>query len=105
MWSIVLEAQTAAAKAMRPGNTAASVDIAARDAIKSEGYGKGFTHRLGHGIGIKAHEWPYLNKWNTAVRLQAGMTFTNEPGIYLRADLAYDMKMCTWSGRMARLSC
>ncbi|KAK1248518.1 hypothetical protein MKX08_006738 [Trichoderma sp. CBMAI-0020] len=83
VWQIVLEAQTAAAGAMRPNNTAASVDVAARTVIEEAGYGYGFTHRLGHGIGIKAHESPYLNKWNTAALLQPGMTFTNEPGIYL----------------------
>ncbi|POS69628.1 metallopeptidase family M24 [Diaporthe helianthi] len=83
VWEIVLEAQTAAADAFRPNATAASVDIAARTVIEDAGYGNGFTHRLGHGIGIKAHESPYLNKWNTGVRLSAGMTFTNEPGIYL----------------------
>lgn len=83
VWQIVLDAQTAAAKAMRPGNTAASVDVAARAVIEEEGYGYGFTHRLGHGIGIKAHESPYLNKFNKGAILSAGMTFTNEPGIYL----------------------
>ncbi|KAL6890693.1 peptidase M24, structural domain-containing protein [Trichoderma evansii] len=83
VWQIVLEAQTAAAGAMKSNNTAASVDIAARTIIEDAGYGYGFTHRLGHGIGIKAHESPYLNKWNTATLLQPGMTFTNEPGIYL----------------------
>ncbi|KAF3767245.1 Creatinase/aminopeptidase [Cryphonectria parasitica EP155] len=83
VWDIVLDAQTAAAHAFMPNATAASVDIAARTVIEDAGYGDGFTHRLGHGIGIKAHESPYLNKWNSDVRLQAGMTFTNEPGIYL----------------------
>ncbi|RFU75545.1 metallopeptidase family m24 [Trichoderma arundinaceum] len=83
VWQIVLEAQTAAAAAMKPNNTAASVDIAARTIIEDAGYGHGFTHRLGHGIGIKAHESPYLNKWNKGSLLQPGMTFTNEPGIYL----------------------
>ncbi|KAL6893076.1 Prolidase/Aminopeptidase P-like protein [Trichoderma longibrachiatum] len=83
VWRIVLDAQTAAAKAMRPNGTAASVDIAARSVIEDAGYGYGFTHRLGHGIGIKAHESPYLNKWNTDSLLKPGMTFTNEPGIYL----------------------
>ncbi|KAK8030386.1 peptidase M24- structural domain-containing protein [Apiospora arundinis] len=66
-----------------PNHTAAGVDIAARTVIEDAGYGYGFTHRLGHGIGIKAHESPYLNKWNKKVLLQPGMTFTNEPGIYL----------------------
>ncbi|OHF00077.1 metallopeptidase family M24 [Colletotrichum orchidophilum] len=83
VWDIVLEAQSAAAAAFKPNNTAASVDIAARQVIENAGYGYGFTHRLGHGIGIKAHESPYLNKWNKDVLLQPGMTFTNEPGIYL----------------------
>ncbi|KAH6659213.1 peptidase M24, structural domain-containing protein [Truncatella angustata] len=83
VWDIVLDAQSAAAAAFKPNNSAASVDIAARNIIENAGYGYGFTHRLGHGIGIKAHESPYLNKWNKGVLLQAGMTFTNEPGIYL----------------------
>ncbi|KAK7418197.1 hypothetical protein QQZ08_011350 [Neonectria magnoliae] len=83
VWQIVLDAQTAAAKAFKHNGTAASVDIAARTVIEDAGYGYGFTHRLGHGIGVKAHESPYLNKWNTGVLLKPGMTFTNEPGIYL----------------------
>ncbi|KAK1658160.1 metallopeptidase family M24 [Colletotrichum godetiae] len=83
VWDIVLDAQSAAAAAFKPNNTAASVDIAARQVIEDAGYGYGFTHRLGHGIGIKAHESPYLNKWNKDILLQPGMTFTNEPGIYL----------------------
>jgi Xaa-Pro aminopeptidase len=83
VWQIVLDAQTAAAKAFQVNATAASVDIAARTVIEDAGYGGAFTHRLGHGIGIKAHESPYLNKWNRKAKLQAGMTFTDEPGIYL----------------------
>ncbi|KAI1458951.1 Prolidase/Aminopeptidase P-like protein [Annulohypoxylon moriforme] len=83
VWDIVLEAQIAAAAEFKANNTAANVDLAARKVIEDAGYGYGFTHRLGHGIGIKAHESPYLNKWNTKVTLQPGMTFTNEPGIYL----------------------
>ncbi|GKT52420.1 putative peptidase [Colletotrichum spaethianum] len=53
VWDIVLDAQSAAAAAFKPNNTAASVDIAARKVIEDAGYGYGFTHRLGHGIGIK----------------------------------------------------
>ncbi|KAI1089455.1 Prolidase/Aminopeptidase P-like protein [Rostrohypoxylon terebratum] len=83
VWDIVFEAQTAAAAHFKANHTAASVDIAARKVIEDAGYGYGFTHRLGHGIGIKAHESPYLDKWNTKVSLQPGMAFTNEPGIYL----------------------
>jgi Xaa-Pro aminopeptidase len=78
----VLDTQTAASHAFQVNATAASLDIAARRLIEEPGYGDAFTHRLGHGIGIKAHESPYLNKWNKA-KLSAGMTFTAEPGIYL----------------------
>ncbi|KAI0814477.1 peptidase M24, structural domain-containing protein [Xylaria sp. FL0064] len=83
VWNIVLAAQSAAAVALKPNNTAASVDIAARSVIEDAGYGERFTHRLGHGIGIKAHESPYLNQWNRETRLRPGMIFTDEPGIYI----------------------
>ena len=53
VWDVVLDAQTAAAEAFKPNATAASIDIAARGVIEAAGYGYGFTHRLGHGIGIK----------------------------------------------------
>lgn len=53
VWEIVLDAQTAAAQAFKPNASAASVDIAARTVIEDAGYGYGFTHRVGHGIGIK----------------------------------------------------
>ena len=56
VWDIVLEAQTAAAEAFKPNATAASIDIAARTVIEDAGYGYGFTHRLGHGIGIKGQQ-------------------------------------------------
>lgn len=67
-------------------STAASVDIAARTIISDAGYGEAFTHRVGHGIGIKAHESPYLNKGNTGTKLRAGMVFTSEPGVYLEGE-------------------
>ena len=83
VWDIVLEAQTESAKMFKPNNSAASVDIAARKVITDAGYGEMFTHRVGHGIGIKAHESPYLNKGNHGTLLKPGMTFTSEPGIYM----------------------
>lgn len=60
VWNIVLDAQTAAARAFKSNATAASVDIAARSVIESAGYGYGFTHRLGHGIGIKGQSPLFL---------------------------------------------
>ncbi|KAJ4377487.1 hypothetical protein N0V83_000312 [Neocucurbitaria cava] len=83
VWQLVLDAQTAAVKAMVAKGTAAAVDIAARDVIEAAGYGDYFTHRLGHSIGIKAHESPYLNKGNFGAVLRPGMVFTAEPGVYV----------------------
>lgn len=86
VWQVVLDAQDAAVKAMVPNGTAAAVDIAAREVIAAAGYEKEFTHRLGHGIGIKAHESPYLNKGNFGAILRPGMVFTAEPGVYVLND-------------------
>ncbi|KAF1995108.1 peptidase M24 [Amniculicola lignicola CBS 123094] len=83
VWHLVLSAQSASVKAMVPNATAASVDIAARNVIAAAGYGDQFAHRLGHGIGIKAHESPYLNKGNYVSVLKPGMMFTSEPGVYV----------------------
>lgn len=83
VWSLVLKAQAAARAQFRPNSTAASVDIAARNIISSAGYGPMFTHRVGHGIGIKAHESPYLNRGNHGTKLRARMVFTDEPGVYI----------------------
>ena len=89
VWSTVKEAQTTALEKARPGIKAGDVDKVARSVIEKAGYGKGysvFTHRLGHGIGMDGHEFPYLVKGNK-LKLQAGMTFSNEPGIYIRGEL------------------
>ncbi|KAF7909790.1 uncharacterized protein EAF01_003508 [Botrytis porri] len=83
IWDVVFEAQTKALDALKPNSSCASVDIAARNVIADAGYEKAFTHRVGHGIGIKAHESPYLNKGNVGELLDVGMAFTLEPGIYL----------------------
>ncbi|XHF98533.1 hypothetical protein AWENTII_002081 [Aspergillus wentii] len=83
VWDVVFEAQTQSIKQFHTNSTAASVDIAARQVITEAGYGEAFTHRVGHGIGIKAHESPYLNQGNVGTILRAGMAFTSEPGIYL----------------------
>jgi len=83
VWQTVFEAQSASLGALILNHSAADVDLAARKVIEDAGYGDAFTHRVGHGIGIKAHESPYLNKGNTHTPLRAGMTFTSEPGIYI----------------------
>jgi Xaa-Pro dipeptidase len=94
VFDIVKRAQTAALHAARPGVPLESLDAAARQVVTDAGYGPGFTyfsHRLGHGLGMDGHEWPYLVKnnmfgWDTALAAQAGMVFSDEPGIYLRGE-------------------
>ena len=81
-------AQAAALAAARPGAECGAVDAAARAVVTAAGYGpdyRHFTHRVGHGIGMDGHEWPYLVRGN-ATRLAAGMTTSNEPGIYIRGE-------------------
>jgi Xaa-Pro dipeptidase len=81
----VRKAQDAALDAARAGKFSGSVDDAARAVIASAGYGPGykfFAHRLGHGIGLDIHEHPYLVHASKTV-LEPGMTFSNEPGIYV----------------------
>jgi Xaa-Pro aminopeptidase len=82
VWSVVLEAQSAAIETAAPGIPCSEVDAAARRVIENAGYGEYFTHRLGHGLGIDVHEPPYMVAHNPTV-LEPGMTFTSEPGIYL----------------------
>jgi Xaa-Pro dipeptidase len=79
---VVLQANTAGREAARPGVQAGQVDAAARAVIEQAGYGAYFTHRTGHGIGLEAHEGPYMRSGNELI-LEPGMTFTIEPGIYL----------------------
>jgi Xaa-Pro dipeptidase len=79
---IVQEANAAGRAAAKPGVPCANVDIAARDVIEKSGYGKYFTHRTGHGIGMEGHEEPYMRGDNMQF-LEPGMAFTVEPGIYL----------------------
>lgn len=79
---IVQEANAAGRAAAKPGVPCANVDIAARTVIEKAGYGQHFTHRTGHGIGLEAHEDPYMRGDNLQL-LEPGMAFTVEPGIYL----------------------
>jgi Xaa-Pro dipeptidase len=88
VFDIVHRAQRAALAAAGPGVEAGAVDAAARKVIIDAGYGpdyKYFTHRLGHGMGMDGHEWPYLVRGNPT-NLQPEMTFSDEPGIYIRGE-------------------
>ncbi len=82
VYEVVLEANRAGRAAAMPGVAAQDVDRAARAVIEAAGYGTCFIHRTGHGLGLEAHEPPYIVEGNRE-RLQPGMTFTVEPGVYL----------------------
>jgi Xaa-Pro aminopeptidase len=82
VYAVVLQAQQAAIRAVRPGVQAQAVDAAARAVIADAGYGDFFGHGLGHGLGLQVHEAPAIRPLSTTV-LQPGMVFTIEPGIYL----------------------
>jgi Xaa-Pro dipeptidase len=75
------EAQGAASAAVRPGIACQALDATARSIITAAGYGPQFFHRLGHGIGLEAHEDPYLVEGNPEP-LRPGYAFSVEPGIY-----------------------
>jgi Xaa-Pro dipeptidase len=88
VFDIVHRAQSAALAAARPGIECGAVDAAARKVIIEAGYGPDyayFAHRLGHGLGMDGHEWPYLVRGNS-IRLATDMTTSNEPGIYIRKE-------------------
>ena len=96
VWVAVRKAQVAALKAVRPGATCESVDAAARKVIEDAGFGpdyRYFTHRLGHGIGLEGHEYPYLVRGNK-LKMEPGMTFSNEPGIYLYGEFGVRLEDC-----------
>jgi Xaa-Pro dipeptidase len=87
-FEVVRAAQDAALAAATAGRECGSVDDAARKVVTDAGFGPGykyFTHRLGHGMGLDGHEWPYLVRGNRTI-MKAGMTFSNEPGIYVPGE-------------------
>jgi Xaa-Pro aminopeptidase len=71
----------AAVAALRPGVSCASVNAAALNVLREAGYSDFIRHRIGHGMGIDGHESPWLAPGDETV-VQAGMVFSNEPGIY-----------------------
>jgi Xaa-Pro dipeptidase len=78
----VRRANAAGLAAVQPGATCEAVDRAARAVIAQDGYGDYFIHRTGHGVGLEAHEPPFIREGNPRA-LSPGMTLTVEPGIYL----------------------
>jgi Xaa-Pro dipeptidase len=96
IFEIILKARQAAMDTVRPGVTCESVDASARKVVEDAGYGpdyKYFLHRLGHGIGLEGHEYPYLVRGNK-LGLKPGMTFSNEPGIYIYNEFGIRVEDC-----------
>ena len=84
-YDVMLEAFEAGRAACRPGALARDVNDACRRPIEDAGLGKGFRHRMGHGIGLDVHERPFLSP-EDETPLEVGMTFTDEPSIVLRGE-------------------
>ncbi|WP_202820110.1 M24 family metallopeptidase [Calderihabitans maritimus] len=83
IYNIVLEAQVAAIKAIKPGKVTSEIDLVARNIIAGYGYGEHFGHGLGHGVGLAVHERPRLASTDFT-QLETGMVMTVEPGIYVK---------------------
>lgn len=82
VYEVVLRAQQEAIRSIRPGVLAKEVDAEARAVIEEAGFGRFFSHSLGHGIGLDIHEAPSLSHTSDTI-LKPGMVVTVEPGIYL----------------------
>lgn len=82
VFKVAEAAQLAAIEACVAGRPMKEVDAAARTIIQKAGYGEYSIHRTGHGLGIEAHEAPYI-RWDNDAPLEVGMVVSIEPGIYI----------------------
>ncbi|MFQ5420109.1 MAG: M24 family metallopeptidase, partial [Anaerolineae bacterium] len=83
IYEVVKQANAAGRAASKPGATCQDVDRAARAVIEGHDYGEYFIHRTGHGLGLEGHEPPFMVEGDTTL-LEAGLTYTVEPGIYIQ---------------------
>ena len=98
LYAIVEEAQERAVKGAKEGATGEFVDSLARSYITEKGYGKYFTHRTGHGIGLDVHEEPYIVNGNTNPLLQ-NQAHSVEPGIYLEGNFGVRIEDVVFVGK------
>ncbi len=101
IYDIVLKAQEAAIKKIKPGVKASDIDKAAREVIEKAGFGKFFVHSTGHGVGLDIHELPVISFKNKETIIEENMIFTIEPGIYLNGEFGVrieDMVVVTKDG-------
>jgi Xaa-Pro aminopeptidase len=100
LYGIVLQANRAAFDSVATGVNSSEIDRAGRSVIERSGYGKFFTHRLGHGIGLELHEEPFITSRPGHI-LEPNMTFSDEPGIYIPGTYGIrveDIVLCTETG-------
>src|SRR5450631_3442258 len=98
VWSTVKRGQEIAQETARIDIPVGSIDDAVRKYYENEGWGPGYrlpglSHRTGHGIGLDVHEPPYLVHGD-ATPLQAGMCFSDEPGIYIPGEFGIRLEDC-----------
>lgn len=95
VYDLVNEARKTAIGAARAGMTSKALDHVARDVIGGGGYGPEFSHSLGHGVGLRIHEWPMVS-YRTEEVLPAGAVVTIEPGIYLPGRFGVRIEDMIW---------
>ncbi|HSZ10347.1 MAG TPA: Xaa-Pro peptidase family protein [Steroidobacteraceae bacterium] len=98
VWNTVKRGQEIALDAAKIDVPVGSIDDAVRKYYEKEGWGPGYrlpglSHRTGHGIGLDGHEPPYLVHGD-ATPLQAGMCFSDEPGIYIPGEFGIRLEDC-----------
>jgi Xaa-Pro dipeptidase len=102
VWNTVKRGQELALETAKIGSPMGDIDDAVRRLYESEGWGPGYKlpglpHRTGHGIGLDGHEPPYLVHGDTTP-LQAGMCFSDEPGIYIPGEFGIRLEDCWYMG-------
>jgi Xaa-Pro dipeptidase len=98
VWNTVKQGQELALATAKIGIPTGSIDKTVRGFYESKGWGKNYAlpgtpHRTGHGIGMDGHEAPYLVR-NDETPLQAGMCFSDEPGIYIPGEFGIRLEDC-----------
>jgi Xaa-Pro dipeptidase len=98
VWNTVKRGQEIALETAKAGVPTGNIDKAVRAFYESKGWGNnyslpGLSHRTGHGIGLDGHEDPYLVRSDTTP-LQAGMCFSDEPGIYIPGEFGIRLEDC-----------